>query len=133
MKPGIGFAALALWLALAAWAPSCAAPTAWVQMVDGGTEARLITVAGVCPRVMVNHVARPMHERAAPNVDFANRVCAARLPTVVHSLSVEGVALPVPAARPNRLVILGDSGCRLKKAVIQHCNDPAAWPHSAAR
>jgi hypothetical protein len=26
------------------------------------------------------------------------------------------------------LVILGDSGCRLKGVIVQHCNDPGGWP-----
>ncbi|MEP6968443.1 MAG: metallophosphoesterase, partial [Pseudomonadota bacterium] len=33
-----------------------------------------------------------------------------------------------PKPRPDRLVILGDSGCRLKGAAVQHCNDPTGWP-----
>ena len=104
-----------------------AAPVAWVQMVAGGAEARLVT-DGPCPTLRVNGVATPMHERAAQTEAYANRICAAALPLATRRIRLDGQALPVPKARPNRLVILGDSGCRLKNAVIQHCNDPTAWP-----
>ncbi|MDQ1741850.1 MAG: mycothione reductase, partial [Pseudonocardiales bacterium] len=30
--------------------------------------------------------------------------------------------------RPERLVILGDSGCRLKGGFVQNCRDPGGWP-----
>jgi hypothetical protein len=70
-----------------------------------------------------------MRERAAPDDAFANRICEARLPAHVKRASVDGQALPLPKRRPMRLVILGDSGCRLKGKVVQDCNDPVAgWP-----
>jgi hypothetical protein len=36
--------------------------------------------------------------------------------------------LRAPRARPERLVILGDSGCRLKGSFVQNCRDPGGWP-----
>lgn len=35
---------------------------------------------------------------------------------------------PIPKSNPQRILVLGDTGCRLKGAAIQACNDPAAWP-----
>lgn len=29
---------------------------------------------------------------------------------------------------PERILVLGDTGCRLKGALVQACNDPAQWP-----
>jgi hypothetical protein len=69
-----------------------------------------------------------MIERAPPGKDFANRVCAAALRPRDRAASIEGVKIPVPRPRPARLVILGDSGCRLKGHAFQHCNDPSGWP-----
>ena len=31
-------------------------------------------------------------------------------------------------AEPQRILVLGDTGCRIKGAALQACNDPAAWP-----
>lgn len=105
-----------------------AATTAWVQMVAGGAQARAVTDALACPRLMSDGRSRPMRERAAPNEAFPNRVCEAPIPPRIRRASVDGISLPFPVAQPRRLVILGDSGCRLKGPVVQHCNDPSGWP-----
>ena len=105
-----------------------AATTAWVQMVTGGAEARAVTDAPHCPRIAVDGRSRRMKERVSPSEAFPNRVCEAPLPAGARRVSVDAITLPVPVARPRRLVILGDSGCRLKGAVVQHCNDPSGWP-----
>ncbi len=41
------------------------------------------------------------------------------------------MALPVPAADPSRVLVLGDTGCRIKGTTTQACNDPAQWPFPA--
>ncbi len=115
-------------LAFALAGPAAASPIAWVQMVAGGAEARLVTPAPACPAILVDGAARPMRQRAGPSETYPNRVCAAALPAGVRRVVVEGVALPIPKAHPRRLVILGDSGCRLAGLVVQHCNDPGGWP-----
>ena len=38
------------------------------------------------------------------------------------------MVLAVPVANPKRILVLGDTGCRIKGAALQACNDPAAWP-----
>jgi hypothetical protein len=112
---------------LSAQARADAAP-AWVEMVAGHAEARVVTDAARCPVISIDGHPRKMTERAPVTADFANRVCEIALPTGVREARIEGVALPLPKARPNRLVILGDSGCRLKGPIVQHCNDPGGWP-----
>jgi hypothetical protein len=46
----------------------------------------------------------------------------------VRSVSVAGQALPAPVAEPRRIVVIGDTGCRLKGKDFQDCNDPQAFP-----
>ncbi|QNA89114.1 metallophosphoesterase [Massilia sp. Dwa41.01b] len=36
--------------------------------------------------------------------------------------------MPVPKAAPERIVVIGDTGCRLKGREAQDCNDPRAYP-----
>ncbi len=127
MKFAIGAAAFALTLVAGA-PPARAATTAWVQMTAGGARARAVTDAGACPRIVVDGRSRRMKERAAPSEAFPNRICEASLPAGARRVRIDGLNLPVPVARPRRLVILGDSGCRLKGPVVQHCNDPGGWP-----
>jgi hypothetical protein len=69
-----------------------------------------------------------MVRRAAPGADFPLTVCQALLPKEARSATVRGIALPIPAAEPKRIVIFGDTGCRLKGAEIQDCDKPAEWP-----
>jgi hypothetical protein len=46
---------------------------------------------------------------------------------------VGGRPLPLASASPQRLVVLGDTGCRIKQAdhAFQDCSDAAAWPFAA--
>ncbi len=114
--------------ALAFGAPAAAATVAWVQMTAGGAEIRLVTPGAACPAVRVDGAARPTVQRAGPSEAFPNRVCAARLRAGDRRVLVDGLALLAPRARPERLVILGDSGCRLKGGFVQNCRDPGGWP-----
>jgi hypothetical protein len=116
-------------LAAAAAAPCAAAETAaWTQMVSGGAEVRLVTEAPACPTMRVDGAIRSMAQRAGPVEAFPDRVCAARLRIGDRRIVVAGRALRAPRARPERLVILGDSGCRLKGRLVQNCRDPGGWP-----
>jgi hypothetical protein len=115
--------------ALAFSGPAGAEPIAWVQMTADGAEVRLVTAAGACPEVRVDGAARATLQRAGPGEAFPNRVCAARLRPGDHRVLVGALALRAPRARPERLVILGDSGCRLKGgSLVQNCRDPTGWP-----
>ena len=42
-------------------------------------------------------------------------------------------ALPLPKANPRRIVVIGDTGCRIKTSdnVFQACDDSAQWPFAA--
>lgn len=104
-------------------------PTAWVEVTGRGAEVRAVTTAPACPSITVDGRRRRMSERAGPNEAFTNRICVAALPRGARNVRLAAQTLPVPKARPNRLVILGDSGCRLKGPIVQNCNDPkAGWP-----
>jgi calcineurin-like phosphoesterase family protein len=37
-------------------------------------------------------------------------------------------ALPLRRREPERILVLGDTGCRLKGDTVQACNDPLLWP-----
>ena len=102
--------------------------TPWVQMVAGHAEARVVTDAATCPAIVIDGRARTMTERAGVSDAFANRVCVAGLPAGARRARIDGQPLPMPKARPERLVILGDSGCRLKGPLVQSCNTPDGWP-----
>ena len=108
--------------------PAFAETQAWVQAVaSGGYEARVITGEAACPTLKSDKGDVAMTVRAPENGAFP-LTCAAPIPAGAKSASVGGITLPVPVAMPNRILVLGDTGCRIKGSALQACNDPAAWP-----
>ena len=119
--------------------------TAYVVLGAGGqTIARAVLAGDACPVLRVDGVPLAMQTRAAPAVaplrpkqakpaDFPLRVCEAFLPAGARVASVSGQALPLPQAQPRRILVLGDTGCRIKQSdnIYQDCSNPAAWPFRA--
>ena len=118
-----------------------AADVAYVVIGENGAAtARLITAAAHCPPLSVDGQAVPMRVRvpmssiparagqppAPPS--RAMLTCEALIPAGSTSASVAGRRLPLPQAAPRRIVVIGDTGCRLKGKEAQDCNDPARFP-----
>ncbi|HVZ69245.1 MAG TPA: metallophosphoesterase [Rhizomicrobium sp.] len=100
----------------------------WVQMVPGGTaQLRVVASDAACPNVTVNGKQASLQTRAEPDVDFA-RVCAITLTPNMKNVQLNGMDIPLPAATPKRIAVLGDTGCRIKDGTVQACNDPDQWP-----
>lgn len=131
-------AAVISFLCLLVVLPAGAGATAlssWVQMAPGGfAEARVVVAASACPQASVNGRTAAMRERASPNAAFPQRLCALTLPQGVRSVAILGRELALPKPVPQRIIVLGDTGCRIKGFMVQACNDPAKWPfpHIAA-
>src|ERR1700722_15267980 len=101
----------------------------WVQMAPGGeAEARIVIKGVACPNAKLDGADAPMRVRAAPDASFPVLICAMTLPKAVTRLSIMGADLPLPKSSPSHLVVLGDTGCRIKGVTVQACNDPAKWP-----
>lgn len=109
----------------------------WVELGPDGTSSVRAIVDDACPAVTFDGVATPMAIRAAPDTAFANvkpwkfpvTSCEAAIPVQAKGAQLEGARLPLPRATPQRIVIFGDTGCRLEEGVpLQRCNDPKAWP-----
>jgi Calcineurin-like phosphoesterase len=108
-----------------------AAEAAWVELGPSGVVlARAITKADACPKLTVDRAAARMEERAPPSrPDYPVRSCETALPPDAKRVALAGQRLPLPARRPRRIVVVGDTGCRLKAVDgFQACNDPRAWP-----
>jgi hypothetical protein len=116
-------------LGLAGQAQAKAPLAAWVQMTGAGAQVRAVAEGKACPTLRIDGKPHAMKLRAGPDDAFDNRICEAPLRAGAKRASVGGAPLPLPKARPRRLVIFGDTGCRLKSPVVQDCNDPVAgWP-----
>lgn len=147
-------ALLVLAVALAACAgpglrPEAPAPlAAWSQLgPDGRLQLRAVVAAGAaCPEAAVDGGRQPMRTRAAAKAgasggtnpafaaDFPVIACELDAPAGTRTVAVADRALPVAPAAAQRIVVLGDTGCRIKVAFsgqgdpVQDCTDPAAWP-----
>ncbi len=107
-----------------------ALPLAWTVLGPGGQEiVRVVSTEAVCPVLQVNAERFPLHIRAHPSrPDFPILVCEAALPPDATSATIDGRQLPLLSRPPEKIVILGDTGCRMKNTLVQACHDPNAWP-----
>ncbi len=112
---------------------------------EGAPMARVITGAARCPDIVLDGAAQAMRVRMPP-ATIAQRptrgaptqskpavfpvlTCETPIPAGTRHAAVDGQALPLPRAQPQRIVVLGDTGCRiLAGAAIQRCDDGQAWP-----
>lgn len=138
---GLGWG-LALGLAAISVAtPAVAADTApapaqmlarWVQYAPGDTVLLRAIVPGgagaVCPAAAVDGTAVTLAPRFTPDADFPVLECEASVPPGGRQATIGGATLKMPVARPKRIVVIGDTGCRIKGFVAQACNDPVAFP-----
>ena len=121
--------------------------SAWVEIgPDGAVIARAVTGAGTCPTIAINGNASTMSLRAAAGTSalrttasdpadskasaFPVTTCETVLPGGTIAASVAGRLLPLPKPEPQRIAVLADTGCRMKKAdnAFQPCNDATVWP-----
>jgi hypothetical protein len=104
-----------------------AADSAWVQATTSGFEARIVTTAAACPMLHTDKGETAMVVRATASANFP-LICAAAIPAGASHANIAGTALPLPVAAPQRILVLGDTGCRIKGSALQACNDPVKWP-----
>jgi len=104
-----------------------APPIAWIQSVQGGAQVRAVVQGLRCPVAKVDGVVTLLKLRAVADSAFPS-VCQADLPRSAHRVELDGLTLVAPVPAPRRIIIFGDSGCRLQGSYIQACDDTRAWP-----
>ena len=124
--------ALAVLLLLGGLARPAAAQSTprWVEVAPGeALSVRVVVTPDAnCPTVSADGATVAMLPRALPDDAFPIRICEALVPAAAARLSVADVPLPTLPARVNRIVVIGDTGCRLARFAVQDCDDPKAWP-----
>ncbi len=109
-----------------ALAPASTGASQWVQLGEGGAaELRAVmqTPGGVCPKFSLPGGGELTMSLRAPASDAFPALCSAPLPKGVNISGVPTINLD-----PQRIVVLGDTGCRLENNVTQNCNNPRDWP-----
>ncbi|HEV2738980.1 MAG TPA: metallophosphoesterase [Candidatus Elarobacter sp.] len=103
--------------------------SAWLQYAaDGEAHARAVVTDAACPAASADGRALTMTERASRAPQFADTVCDVAVPHRAKRIRVGGRELPMPARDPRRIVVLGDTGCRVSALSAQSCDDPDTWP-----
>lgn len=106
-------------------------PVAWVELTGSGQQIRVVADGPTCPNVVVDGRSLVMTRRAAPSDAFPAPVCQVAAPVGARQASLAGQRLPLLAGPPRRILIFGDSGCRLRGDEVQDCNNLDAWPFPA--
>lgn len=108
---------------------------AWLQIGPGGALTARTVSSGDCPTAVIDGVTYVMAIRAVPSTDHPMTVCETSIPAASGSIAVGGTQLQLPSANPKRILVLGDTGCRMKEEDgwedFQACNDPAKWPFAS--
>ena len=118
----------------------------WVVLGEQGQAmARAITTDSQCPSLLVDGMPQTMAIRApAENLplrktaskpedskpsNFPVLTCEAALSATAKTASIAGHDLALPKAVPQKIIIIGDTGCRLKLGdnYFQSCNDSEKW------
>lgn len=102
---------------------------AWVELGENGQAIARIVVqsAESCPAIQIDGANRPMSLREPVPAGF-RPACEYKIPPGAKAASVGGQPLALPKVNPSRIVVIGDTGCRIKGGRFQDCNDPAQWP-----
>lgn len=109
----------------------------WVELGEGDSATIRAITDGACPNVVFNGVPSPMAARSRPGTRFQNvrpadfnvTGCEVAIPRAGRSASIEGEPVNLPHPDPRRIVVFGDTGCRIAKGDrVQACNDPGSWP-----
>ena len=103
---------------------------AWLSLgPEGKSIVRTVSKALVCPELTVDSRPVPLHVRARPvEPEFPILVCETILSNEVTRITIDEQQFPLPKQNPEKIVVLGDTGCRVAQKLIQNCNDPSAWP-----
>lgn len=108
---------------------------AWTELGERGAiiARAVVDAGGECPAAVAD--GRPLRMTPRPNPDpalFPVQVCDAAIPHGTHAAAVGAIALPLPVDAPRRILVVGDTGCRIEvtdtSRNVQNCNDPDAWP-----
>lgn len=106
----------------------------WVLLgPESSFQVRSVSAGNNCPNLRADSQTIAMKNRQTkPNTSFPVMICEAEVPNPTLQIQVDGVNLPLPNTKPKKIVVLGDTGCRIKEegtqSFVQACNDPKSWP-----
>lgn len=108
----------------------------WVQVGPEGTSVVRAITDNACPKVrfdsgkIATNVRSEINQKFDGEVQapFPVRVCEVPVPAGSITGTLKEKVLPIARPNPRRIVVIGDSGCRVAKGEIQNCKNPDEWP-----
>lgn len=102
----------------------------WTQIgPENSVIVRAITSSHNCPNILIDGKSQIMQVHNQMDANFPVTVCQIFLPYGTQIASIEGHRVPLLTTTPHKVIIIGDTGCRLKNGVApQSCNLPKYWP-----
>ncbi|NDA46055.1 MAG: metallophosphoesterase [Alphaproteobacteria bacterium] len=100
----------------------------WLQRAAHGLELRAITANAACPSVEIDGTELSLKERAAPGAGFSVRSCFILIEDTAKHILLAGQEIARPKARPDTILLMGDTGCRIHFPLVQACNNEQDWP-----
>ncbi len=102
---------------------------AWIELGPEGPLLRVVSEGDDCPKVALDGTSRPTLPRVTTSPEgFPVKVCELKIPPSTRSVVVNGQSLPIPKKDPQTIVVLGDTGCRIKNDDVQNCNGQGEGP-----
>ena len=101
---------------------------AWIEMGTDQAVVRVLIRSASCPTLTVDGALVATKARASSTTEFPGLVCELAVPTSTQQVQWHAHDLARLSLEPKRIVILGDTGCRISGHKVQACNDPAQWP-----
>jgi hypothetical protein len=121
--------------------------SAYVVLGENGSPvARFLTTGAECPVIRFDGHEVKMDVRAVQETvplrstrsapadskpsDFPVRTCEKAIPPDTKRATIGDISLPLPPKEIKRIIVIGDTGCRLKKSesAYQACNDNNLYP-----
>ena len=124
-------AALALAAPAGAQTPLKVIAGPWVELgTNNDLQVRVVVPSAVatCPVVVADGKTIEARQRGAADGAFPVTVCSATVPLATKQLTVGGNAVPTVPATVNRIIVFGDTGCRIEGSTAQDCDDKKQWP-----
>lgn len=101
----------------------------WTQIgSDNQLIARAITKSDTCPSIKIDGVESHMVTRSGKQTNVDVTSCEFNIPESASSIEIAGKNLPVLPISVKKIVIIGDTGCKIKGEEVQNCNISKDWP-----
>lgn len=98
----------------------------WLQLMpDQQTWFRVITKRNDCPSITIGEATYKMLLHAKSSSDIPLTSCKFVIPQSANSIQFENKTINLPKAF-NKILIVGDTGCRIKGISVQDCHQD--WP-----